>query len=125
METDMKRYTDEHEWVEVRDDLAWVGISAYAAEELGDITFVELPELDTKVEKGDVLSAIESVKAASDVYSPATGVVAEANGTLEEHPELVNESPEDQAWVCKLSGVNAEELEELMTPEQYQEYIKK
>jgi glycine cleavage system H protein len=121
----MKRYTEEHEWVEMRGDLALVGISAHAAEELGDITFVELPELELTVRQGDVLCAIESVKAASDVYCPVGGTVAEVNTALEEKPELVNESPEADAWLCKLRGVEAAQLDALMTPEQYREYTGK
>lgn len=121
----VRKYTDEHEWVELVDDTATVGITAYAAKELGDITFVELPETELQVEKGDVLTAVESVKAASDVYSPIGGVVTEVNGKLEEHPELVNESPEQDGWFCRLMEINVEDLEELMSAEEYQEYINK
>ena len=117
-------YTEEHEWVVVDGDTATVGISAHAANELGDITFVEIPDVGLDVSQGDVLTAIESVKAASDVYSPIGGTVAAVNESLEAQPEIVNDSPEQEGWICKLHSVTAEDLENLMTEEAYLAYVK-
>lgn len=119
----MKHYTEEHEWIELQGDLAIIGITQHAAEELGDITFVELPEVGAEFGKGDVLLVIESVKAAADVYCPAAGCVVEVNQALEDRPELINESPEAKAWLCKLSGVAAGDLDGMMTAEQYQAFL--
>ena len=119
----MKRYTEDHEWVEIDGDTATIGISKHAADELGDITFVELPPMGEKVAKGDVLNAIESVKAASDIYSPVGGTVEVINEELETAPELVNDSAEDKGWICKLSGIDTAGIEDLMDPEAYQAFI--
>ena len=119
----MKRFTKEHEWVEVQGDLAVVGISAHAAEELGDITFIELPDTDDAVAKGDQISTVESVKTAEDIYSPVGGTIAEVNDRLEEEPELVNESPEADGWIIKLSGINEADLSSLMSEEEYKQYL--
>lgn len=118
----MKRYTEQHEWILLDGNTATVGISAHAAKELGDITFVELPELEDEVDQGEQLAVVESVKAAADVYSPATGTVCEINEELEDAPEIVNESPEEDGWICKLTNVSAEELDSLMTEEAYKEF---
>jgi glycine cleavage system H protein len=120
----MKYYTDSHEWIMVEDDEATIGISEYAAEELGDITYVELPSEDDDVMVGDTLGVIESVKAASDVYSPISGTVVEINSDLEDNPGLVNESAEGAGWICKLNNVDAAELDDLMTPDAYAKYLK-
>ncbi len=120
----MKRYTKDHEWVEIQGDVAVVGISEHAAHELGDITFIELPEEEADFAKGDVLCVIESVKAAADVYAPIAGTVSAIHIELEDQPELVNESAEKEGWLCKLTGFNSDELDALMTPEAYQEFLK-
>ena len=117
-------YTKEHEWVKVDGNNASVGISHYAADELGDITFVELPEIDFEVEQSDVLCGIESVKAASDIFSPLSGKVVEVNDELEEQPELVNDSPEEEGWIAVLEMSDPSEVEDLMNQEDYEEYIK-
>ena len=119
----MKHYTEEHEWIEVKGDLAVIGITAHAAKELGDITFVEVPELSAEFSQGDVLSVVESVKAASDVYSPMSGTVCEINAELEPHPELMNSSPEADGWICKMNKFNDDELQSLMTEEEYTDFI--
>ena len=119
----MKRFTKEHEWVEIQGDHAVVGISAHAAEELGDITFIELPELDDDVAKGDQISTVESVKTAEDIYSPVSGTVAAVNESLEESPEIVNDSPESEGWIVKLSGVSEEDLGSLMSEDEYKQYL--
>lgn len=120
----MKYYTDSHEWILVEDDEATIGISEYAAQELGDITYVELPSEDDDVMVGDTLGVIESVKAASDVYSPIGGTVVEVNSDLEDNPGLVNESAESAGWICKLNNIDASELDDLMTPDAYAKYLK-
>ena len=119
----MKHYTEEHEWVEVEDGVATMGISEYAARELGDITFVELPENGSEYGQGDVLSVVESVKAASDVFAPVSGRVIATNRMLADRPELVNESPEEDGWICKLGEVDETELENLMTEAEYRQMV--
>jgi len=119
-----KYYTKEHEWVKIDGNTATVGISAYAAEHLGDVTFVELPAAGKKVKQFEALCAVESVKAASDVYSPVSGTVVSANGELSSRPELVNESPEDAAWMATLEMSDPSEVGKLMDGNQYEEYRK-
>ena len=121
----MKKYTQDHEWVEIDGDVAIVGISEHAAEELGDITFVELPEKDLDVIVGDVLSVVESVKAASDIYAPISGTVKESNMELEDSPAIINNSAENEGWICKIENFDIAEIEDLMTASQYAEYLKK
>ena len=118
------KYTEEHEWM--RDDGATftVGITAHAAEQLGDITYVELPEIGLKVKKGDEAGAVESVKAASDIYAPVSGRVTAVNDALEEKPELVNENPYDDGWFYKLSEVDVGEYAELMDAAAYEQFLK-
>lgn len=120
----MKYYSEEHEWILVEDDEATIGISEYAAAELGDITYVELPVEDDDVIVGDTLGVIESVKAASDVYSPITGTVIEVNNDLEDNPGLINESAEKAGWICRLGNIDVAELDDLMTPDAYAKYLK-
>ena len=103
---------------------ATVGISEHAAHELGDITYVELPKIGKSVKQFETLAAIESVKAASDIYAPVSGKVAEVNQALDDAPELVNQGAESQGWICKLEGVNEAELGALMDAAAYDEYLK-
>ncbi len=120
----MARYfTDEHEWIDVEGDTATVGITDYAQEQLGDIVFVELPEVGAMVEKGKDAAVVESVKAASDVYAPITGEVTEANDALEDDPALVNTSPEEEGWFFKLTIGDKEELEGLMDLKAYKAFV--
>ena len=119
----MPRYfTDEHEWIDVEGDTATVGITDYAQGQLGDIVFVELPEVGAQVAKGKDAAVVESVKAASDVYAPITGEVTEANGALEDDPALVNSSPEDEGWFFKLTIGDKSELEGLMDAAAYKSF---
>lgn len=120
----MKKYTKEHEWVEIKGTEAIIGITAHAAKELGDITFVEMPPEGTDLIVGDVLGTIESVKAASDIYAPISGTVSSINNELEEEPAIVNNSPEGKGWICKLDNIDLVELEDLMSQEQYEKYLK-
>ena len=119
----MKYYSEAHEWILVENDEAIIGISEYAAEELGDITYVELP-IEDDVVVGDTLGVIESVKAASDVYSPIGGTIIEVNSDLEDNPGLINESAEKAGWICKLGNIDILELDDLMTPDAYAKYLK-
>jgi len=119
-----KFFTKEHEWVEIEGDQATIGISGHAAHELGDITFVELPQMGKSVKQFDTLAGIESVKAASDIYAPISGRVVQVNDKLEDAPELVNESAEADGWICKLEGGDPAELGSLMDAAAYAEYLK-
>ena len=117
-------YTKEHEWAKVDGDVATVGISDYAAHQLGDITFVELPKPGKAVKQFEVLCAIESVKAASDIYAPVSGTVVSVNAELDARPEIVNESPEEAAWMATVKMTDPSEVAKLMNREQYDEYRK-
>lgn len=116
------RYTEEHEWVRLEGDLATVGISDHAQEQLGELVFVELPEIGRKVTRGGALAVVESVKAASDVYAPVGGEVVEINASLESDPGLVNRSAEDEGWFCRLRIADRSELTQLMDAAAYKAY---
>ena len=119
----MARYfTDEHEWLDIEGDTATVGITDYAQEQLGDIVFVELPEVGSMIDKGKDAAVVESVKAASDVYAPISGEVMEANENLEEDPALVNTSPEEDGWFFKMTIGDRSELEGLMDGKAYKSF---
>ncbi|MBC7961580.1 MAG: glycine cleavage system protein GcvH [Steroidobacteraceae bacterium] len=120
----MMYFTKEHEWVKVKEGIGAIGISEHAAHELGDITFVELPKIGKSVKQFDVLAAIESVKAASDIYSPLSGKVVKINEALDDAPEIVNESAEDAGWLAWIEIADETELKNLMNQDQYNEYIK-
>jgi len=119
----MARYfTEEHEWIDVEGDTATVGITDYAQGQLGDIVFVELPDVGTVVEKGKDAAVVESVKAASDVYAPISGEVMEANAALEDDPALVNSDAEGEGWFFRLTISDSSELEGLMDAKAYQSF---
>ncbi|NJE26148.1 glycine cleavage system protein GcvH [Thermococcus sp. MV5] len=117
-------YTKDHEWAQVMEDgTVLIGISDYAQKELGDLAYVELPEIGKEVSKGDVLCEVESVKAVSEVYAPVSGEIIEVNEELEDTPEKINEEPYE-AWIVKIKPSNLEEeLNELMVAEKYAEYL--
>jgi len=117
------RYTKEHEWVLVDGDTATVGISPYAQEQLGDVVFVELPEVGKKIEKGKEMAVVESVKAASEVYAPITGEVAEVNNALTDAPATVNEDALGKGWFAKIKLANKAELDGLMDEAAYKAYV--
>ncbi len=120
----MARYfTEDHEWIDVDGEVAIVGITDYAQEQLGDIVFVEMPEVGAALDKGGDAAVVESVKAASDVFAPISGEVIEANNALEEEPELVNSSAEEHGWFFKLSIGNKAELEGLMDAAAYKSFV--
>lgn len=112
-------YTTEHEWIRVEGDVGVVGITAYAADKLGDVVFVELPDIGRKVKPGGDMAVVESVKAASDVYAPVSGDVIEANGALVDAPETVNADPEGAGWFVKLRLTSPGELSKLMDKAAY------
>ncbi len=118
-------YTEDHEWVEVDGDIGTVGISDYAQGQLGDIVFVEVPDEGKELTKGDDVAVVESVKAASDVYSPVSGTVIEGNPALADTPELVNEDPEGDGWFFKLTLSDTSELDALMDEAKYADFVSK
>jgi glycine cleavage system H protein len=115
-----RQYTKDHEWVEIDGDTATVGISKYAQEQLGDVVFVELPEVGRSLTKGGEAAVVESVKAASDVYSPVSGTVVEANSELADDPSLANTDPEGSGWFFRLSDVG--DVGELMNEDDYRAF---
>ena len=117
------RYTKDHEWIRLDGDVATVGITEHAQEQLGDIVYVELPEIGRKVDKGGEAAVVESVKAASDVYAPASGEVVAVNQDLDGTPGAVNEEAEGKGWFFRLKLSNAGELDALMSAEQYKDYL--
>jgi glycine cleavage system H protein len=117
------RYTKEHEWVDVKDGVAKVGITDYAQGELGDVVFVELPAVGKKLEAGKSLGTVESVKAVSEIYAPASGEVLEANAELASKPEMINSDPHGAAWLVKIKLSNPGELEKLMDGPAYEAYV--
>jgi glycine cleavage system H protein len=117
------RFTKDHEWVELEGDVAIVGITAYAAEQLGDVVFVETPEVGKVVKAGDGFAVVESVKAASDVYAPVGGEVVEANTALADAPDTVNAAPEAAGWFAKVRVADKAEVEALMDRAQYEAFL--
>ena len=119
-----KKFTKDHEWISLDGDVATVGITNYAQEQLGDVVFVEVPETGQQVAQGDDAAVVESVKAASEVYAPLTGEVVEGNAALEATPELVNQSPDNEGWFFKMKLSDAGELDELMDEAAYDAFVK-
>ncbi|XP_048371840.1 glycine cleavage system H protein, mitochondrial [Sphaerodactylus townsendi] len=119
-----RRFTDKHEWIAVENGVGTVGISNFAQEALGDVVYCGLPEIGTKLNKQDEFGALESVKAASELYSPLTGEVTEINTALADNPGLVNKSCYQDGWLIKMTVDNPSELDELMSEEAYEKYIK-
>jgi len=117
------KFTEEHEWLRVEDDLVVVGITSHAAEQLGDVVFVELPDAGTTVSKDDEVVVIESVKAASDILAPVDGEIAEVNEALVDDPGKVNEDPEGDAWFFKLKIEDLSVLDELMDEAAYKTFV--
>jgi glycine cleavage system H protein len=117
------RYTKEHEWIEVKGDLGTIGITDYAQHELGDVVFVELPKLGSKIETGKSFGTVESVKAVSEIYAPAAGEVIEANSELQNAPEKINSDPHGAAWLIKIRLTNAGEIGGLMDAAAYEAYV--
>ncbi|NBR79340.1 MAG: glycine cleavage system protein GcvH, partial [Alphaproteobacteria bacterium] len=119
-----RKYTKDHEWVSLDGDIATVGITAYAQEQLGDVVFVEVPESGRQVAQGDDAAVVESVKAASEVYAPVSGEVVEGNEALTDNPALVNEAPDSEGWFFRMKLTNSDELDGLMDEAAYADYVK-
>ncbi|MDA1236809.1 MAG: glycine cleavage system protein GcvH [Acidobacteria bacterium] len=117
------RYTKEHEWVSVAGDVATIGITSHAQDQLGDVVFVELPAANAKLHSGQTFGTVESVKAVSDIYSPISGDVVEINEALIDAPEKINEDPHGDGWLVKAKLANKAELDALMSAEDYQQYV--
>jgi glycine cleavage system H protein len=117
------RYSREHEWVAVEEGVATIGITDYAQEQLGDVVYVELPEVGVHVTKDEPFGVVESVKAVSDVYAPVSGTVVEVNGPLADSPETVNEDPYGDAWMIRVEMSDPGELDELMTAAEYATFV--
>lgn len=113
------KYSREHEWVMVEGDSATIGISDFAQSELGDVVYVEVPEVGEKISKEDPFGAVESVKAVSDLYAPVSGTVVEVNDALPDTPELINEDPYGEGWIVKVTLSDPDELDELMNAQEY------
>ena len=121
--TDLK-YTQSHEWIRMNDDGSiTVGITDHAQEQLGDLVFVETPEVDAEVSAQDAIAVVESVKAASDIYAPVTGSIAETNGALADEPELVNTDPYNKGWLFQMQPADGTEVEQLLDAEAYESFV--
>ncbi|KAJ1920920.1 glycine cleavage system H-protein subunit [Mycoemilia scoparia] len=118
-----KKFTSSHEWVEVENGVGTVGLTDYAQNSLGDIVYVELPEVDSEVENNDVIGVVESVKAASDIYSPLTGTITETNAELESKPKLINTKPDSDGWLFKIKIANDAEVNDLLDEAAYKKLI--
>jgi len=114
-------YAKTHEWVRLDEDVAVVGITDFAQSQLSDVTFVELPEIDTEVTAGDEIAVVESVKAASDIYAPVNGTIIDVNSALEDAPEAINDAPYESGWLFKLKLRKEEDVDDLMSAEEYQD----
>ncbi len=117
------KYSKDHEWIDVKGDVATVGITDYAQHELGDVVFVELPKVGTKLATGKTFGSVESVKAVSEIYAPASGDVTEANGALVQKPEAINTDPHTAGWLIKIKLANPAEVAALMDAAAYEAYI--
>jgi glycine cleavage system H protein len=118
------QFTEEHEWIRIDGESGLVGITEFAQEELGDVTFVELPEIGLVLDRGDVIGVVESVKAASDIFAPLSGEILEINAAVEDGPELVNSDPYGEGWLVRLRIKNPEEVQSLLSSEEYGRLIK-
>jgi glycine cleavage system H protein len=118
------RFHKEHEWIRVEGAKATLGISQFAQDALGDVVFVDLPKIGTSLKAEDQLGEVESTKATSTIYTPVTGTVVETNTELQDHPELLNQDPYGRGWIAVLEMADPEEVNGLMTPEQYEEFLK-
>ena len=116
-------YSESHEWVKVEGNVAVIGVSDFAQSELGDITYVEMPDIDSEIAAGESFGALESVKASSELYSPVSGKVVETNSEVEDSPELINENPY-ASWIIKVEMSDASELSKLLSPAAYSEVAK-
>ena len=123
MDPEHLRYTKEHEWVSVEGDIGTIGITFHAQKELGDIVYVDLPKVGSRIDAGKSLGSVESVKAVSDIYSPVSGEITEINESLADAPEKLNSDPHGDAWLVKIRLSNAGEIQNLMSAADYQTYV--
>tara|TARA_Y100000590_G_C15584854_1_gene963753 strand:+ start:662 stop:1084 length:423 start_codon:yes stop_codon:yes gene_type:complete len=119
-----KKYSKDHEWIDINGDIATIGITNHAQESLGDIVYIELPDIGKKVNAGGEVSVIESVKAASDIYAPVEGEIIEVNETLKDNAAIVNQDPENTGWIFKLKITTNSDSENLMTLSEYENFLK-
>ncbi len=117
------KYTDTHEWIKLKEDIAIIGITDHAQSELTDIVFVELPAIGKEIKKGDELCVVESVKSVSEIYSPASGKVLKVNNKLEDNPEIINNDPYEAGWLVEIKITNNNEIKDLLDPTEYKELI--
>jgi glycine cleavage system H protein len=117
-------YSEEHEWIHVEDEIGSLGITDFAQDELGEVVYIELPEVGQTFEAGDEIGSIESVKAVSAIFTPVSGEIVEANSDLDDSPEKVNDDPHGDGWLVKIRLSNADDLSSLMTAEAYKELLK-
>lgn len=117
------KYTEDHEWLKVDNNIAYIGVTYHAQNELGDVVFVEVETEGEQLEKGDAFGTIEAVKTVADMFMPVSGKVLEFNEDLDENPEIINEDPYDKGWVIKVELSDTSQMDDLMTPEQYEAHI--
>ncbi|MFH1842066.1 MAG: glycine cleavage system protein GcvH [bacterium] len=120
MRADDRKYSEEHEWIQVENGVGTVGVTEYAASELGDVVFVELPEVGGEFNLGDAIGTIESVKAVADLFTPVSGEIIEVNGEVADNPELVNNDPLDAGWLFKIRVADDSELDRLLSARDYE-----
>ena len=118
------KYTDDHEWASINEDVITIGITDFAQSELGDIIFVEFPDLNINVQNKDAIGTLEAVKTVADIFSPISGLIIELNKNLESNPELINESPYDEGWILKIKVNNSDEFNSLLSYSDYEKLIK-
>jgi len=123
MYSEDRLYTKDHEWILVQNNVGTIGITDYAQHELGDVVYVDLPEVGDSFEANEPFGSVESVKAVSEIFCPASGEVIEVNSKLEESPELINQSPHENAWMIKIRLINPGEIKELLSAQKYEEYL--
>jgi len=116
-------FTDDHEWVDINGDIATIGITDYAQGELGDIVFIEFPDLNTEFQKGESIGTIEAVKTVADIYMPLSGKIVALNDELNDNPSFVNNNPFNEGWILKLQIMHTDEVSELMNTEKYKNFI--
>ena len=119
-----RKYSETHEWFVIDDDVVTMGITQYAADELTDITFVELPEVGTKVTSGDAIGEVESVKATSEIFSAVPGTIVEVNTALVDHPELINDDAFEEGWLVRIKADSADPLAALMDAKEYKSFVR-
>ena len=118
------KYTDDHEWASINENVITIGITEFAQSELGDIIFVEFPDLNINVQKKDAIGTLEAVKTVADIFSPISGLIIELNENLESNPELINESPYDEGWILKIKVNDSSEFDKLLSYTDYEKIIK-